>query len=338
MRTFALLCFTVFLTWIVGHDFHTPIQRWVDIGPGGKVVACLSFLGFFAAPVYLLEWWMEWRQKLNPPWPLALPKGVNRRMIVLSRSGTLRRIFRGLQLHRLYNAWLTMFPRIRSLPGSNVVYRARRTESVSLALEMLEGGNVYDGALLPADFTTFADIGCNVGYFTCLLAHHAGGRPIKGLMVDANERVIKEAVWHANRNRLDVEALHGVVGSGALGPTADFYLYQSDTCSTAKPEARVARQFKRITVPVLTLTEDWRRRFGSSRCHVLKVDIEGSELVFLQSEMEFLRRVDCIIIEWHSHRVSFEEVRAFLVGQGFQLIKIMDGTAAADGTACFKRK
>ena len=81
----------------------------------------------------------------------------------LSRSATARRMVQLLRLHRLGNAWLRSFPAVKRLPGSGVIYRATRLESIPLAVEMFEKGNLYDAALLPMGFTTFADLGCNVG-------------------------------------------------------------------------------------------------------------------------------------------------------------------------------
>jgi len=104
----------------------------------------------------------------------------------LSRSAFLRGTARALRLHDLANAWLRRFPMVRKLPGSGIIYRATRLESIPLAVEMFEKGAIYDANLLPKNFTTFADLGCNVGYFTCWLAHLAQGRPLRGLMLDAN--------------------------------------------------------------------------------------------------------------------------------------------------------
>ena len=94
----------------------------------------------------------------------------------LSRSAFARRLVQVLRLHKLGNWWLRTFPMIKRLPGSGVIYRATRLESIPLAVEMFEKGNLYDASLLPPHFTTFADLGCNVGYFTCWLMHLAAGR------------------------------------------------------------------------------------------------------------------------------------------------------------------
>src|SRR6266571_3902008 len=117
-----------------------------------------------------------------------------RRLITwLSRFAFLRRAIQRLHLHDLSNWWLGHFPTIKRLPESGVVYRASRLESIPLAVEMFEKGNLYDASLLPPAFQTFADLGCNVGYFTCWLAHLAKGRQLKGLMLDANSEAVEEA-------------------------------------------------------------------------------------------------------------------------------------------------
>src|SRR5258706_13414439 len=104
----------------------------------------------------------------------------------LSHFAFLRRSVRWLHLQRVGNWWLHTFPLLKKLPGSGVLYRATRLESIPLAVEMFEKGTLYDASLLPLNFTTFVDLGCNVGYFTCLLAHLAKGRTLPGLMLDAN--------------------------------------------------------------------------------------------------------------------------------------------------------
>ena len=84
---------------------------------------------------------------------------------------------------------------VKKLPGSGIVYRTSRLESIPLAVDMLEKGSLYPPDLLPSPLTSFADLGCNVGYFTCWLAHERG-RALKGIMVDANPEVVKETTGY----------------------------------------------------------------------------------------------------------------------------------------------
>jgi FkbM family methyltransferase len=258
----------------------------------------------------------------------------------LSRSTAARRIVQALRLHHVANAWLRRFPLVKQLPGSGVTYRATRVESIPLAQEMFDTGVLYDAALLPDGFTTFADLGCNVGYFTCWLAHLAAGRKLKGLMLDANPHAVADAQWHAQVNGMsDVFGIHGIVGEGS-GGAADFYLYESNICSTSElPDTAgmgLPGKWEKISVPRVSVGEHWKKHFGSGRCHVLKIDVEGSEMNFLNAEQSFLQLVDCIIIEWHKWRVSLGEVRAFLEHHGFRYVKTVEENDQM-GTAVFTR-
>ena len=258
----------------------------------------------------------------------------------LSRSALLRRVVQRLRLHKLGNAWLRRFPFVRKLPGSGVVYRATRLESIPLAVEMFEKGKLYDAALLPRDFTTFADLGCNVGYFTCWLAHVAAGRTLRGLMLDANPEAVQEAQWHAEANRMPgVFGLHGIAGEGNAGEFAEFYLYESNICSTSHlPDTQkmdLKGKWEKIRVPCVSIGEHWRRRFGDGRCNVLKIDIEGSELNFLKREQGFLGLCDSVLVEWHKWTVDLKELREFLNAHGFAYVKTVEENDQM-GTAFFR--
>jgi FkbM family methyltransferase len=258
----------------------------------------------------------------------------------LSRSAFARDAARFLRLTKIANAWLRRFPFVRRLPGSGVVYRAARLESIPLAVEMFER-NLYDASLLPANFSTFADLGCNVGYFTCWLAHLAKQRSIKGLMIDANPDAVKEAEWHVRANRwTGVYTLNGIVGEHSPSGFVDFYLYESNICSNSSLEQMqqlgLKGQWTKIQVPCLTLSTEWKKRFGSDRCNLLKIDVEGSEMNFLQSDADFLKQVDSILIEWHKWRVALPDVQSFLQARGFKLGKILDESDQM-GTAFFTR-
>ena len=258
----------------------------------------------------------------------------------LSRSALARKLGRALQLNRLGNAWLRKFPLTRKLSKSGVIYRATRLESIPLAVEMFEK-NLYDATLVPKGFSTFVDLGCNVGYFTCWLAHLTGNPTMKGLMIDANPDATKEAQWHAQANGWKaVQALNGILGEASSSGFVDFYLYESNICSTSSVEQMkslgLEGKWTKIQVPCLSLLDQWSKRFGAERCHLMKVDIEGSELGFLQAETEFLKRVDSVLVEWHKWRVAFNDLRAFLESKGFKLVKILDESAEM-GTAFFAR-
>ena len=259
----------------------------------------------------------------------------------LSRAAWARRLVQLIGLHRVGNAWLRAFPMIKRLPGSGVTYRATRLESIPLAVEMFDKGNLYDAKLLPPGFTTFADLGCNVGYFTCWLMHLAQGRKLRGLMLDANPDAVRDAEWHAQANGMsEIIGLHGIAGEGQVGEFAEFYLYESNICSTSHlPDVEkmaLKGRWEKIRVPCVSVESEWQKHFGDVRCHILKIDIEGSELSFLQAESTFLARCDSVLVEWHKWRVQLAELQSFLQQHGFSYIKTIEENAEM-GTAFFKR-
>lgn len=253
---------------------------------------------------------------------------MRRLIFELSRSALARNTARVLRFTRIANWWLKRCPIVKRLPGSGVVYRATRVESIPLAVEMFER-NLYDASLLPSNFSTFADLGCNVGYFTCWLGHLAQGRKIKGLMIDANPEAAADAQWHAHANGWqEVFAANGVVGAPPDQKTTDFYVYESNICSTTSVDDIKSMGLKgkwmKISVPCLKLSSVWRARFGDLRCDLLKIDIEGAELDFLRAEKDFLKQVDSILIEWHKWRVTLADLESFLAAEGFLLRKLLE--------------
>jgi FkbM family methyltransferase len=256
----------------------------------------------------------------------------------LSRSALVRHSAKALRLDKVGNAWLRQRPLVKHLPGSGIIYRATRLESIPLGVEMFEQNILYSPSTIPPAITTFADLGCNVGYFTCWLAHHRG-RGLKGLMLDANPEALAEAQWHVRANALsDVQAIHGVAGEAA--GSVDFFLYDSNICSASQPPDRgvldLAGKWRKISVPSVRIGTLWRDRFGNMPCDLLKVDIEGSELNFVREEQEFLSLVKTMIVEWHSWRTTKEMLTDELKRQGLRLDKVLE-EGPVMGTALFSR-
>jgi len=258
----------------------------------------------------------------------------------LAGSQSLRKTVKFFRLHLLANWWLRCFPVVKTLPASGIRYRARRVESLGLSVEMFDRGELYSTSDLPQNIGSFADLGCNVGYFTCWLCDRMNNRQMRGLMVDANVEAVEDAEWHVKVNDLaNVHVLHGLVGTENKGGQASFYLHTSNVCSTAAPtdeSLNKANTWKRVQVPCVNLEENWRSNFGDAPCDLLKIDIEGSEMDFFRNETYFLQRTGAILIEWHKWRVTLAEIETFLSKQGFVLKKILsegDGL----GTALFVR-
>jgi FkbM family methyltransferase len=258
----------------------------------------------------------------------------------LSRSAIVRKMVKFLRLHLLVNWWLHHFPVVKTLPGTGIRYRARRVESLGLSVQIFDENSLYSIPDVPGGIRTFADLGCNVGYFSLRLCHQMQSTQLKGLMVDANAEAIEDAQWHITTNNLrHVHALQGLVGMQETSGQANFYVHTSNVCSTTTPpeaSSEDANTWTQVQVPCIGVEENWRKYFGDERCDLVKIDIEGSEMDFFRNETDFLRRVQTIIIEWHKWKVSLGEIEQFLSAQGFSRKSILHEDADL-GTAIFAR-
>jgi FkbM family methyltransferase len=255
-------------------------------------------------------------------------------LVTLHQNNFLRRAYRGCKLHLVSNWMLGIFPYIRK--HNSIVTRAKRTEHVSLGMEIFDGDN-YPLDLLPDKIQSVADIGCNVGYFTCMLASKYG-KNLRGIMVDANPEVIKEARWHCAENQLSgIEVVEGIVGS----KSDEFYVFEADTCSASRLGEQQTADLKRFTKThgrLIDFESECRSMWKNTRCDVLKVDIEGAELEFLRSCPTFLGLVDNAFIEWHEqYDVSLQDVNTIMESAGLMYVKTISKTGT-NGTAFYKRK
>lgn len=258
----------------------------------------------------------------------------------LDQAPAFHHVVRALRLREAIAWWLKRAPRLHKLPRTGAVYCCRYLESILLADEIFNR-QVYVEAIDPDHTRTFADLGCNVGYLGPLLREVTGRQDLKGIMVDANPLMVEESNWHLRSNHLTgVKAIHALVGATTEGATADFYLLPSNLGSSQFPVFEPGKPpkgpWKRITVPCIDLEKTWRREVGDVRCHLCKMDIEGSELSLLQHSPDFFSRVDRLIIEWHSWIVPVEQLKATLSQQGFHLVKVVEELAQT-GIAWYAR-
>jgi FkbM family methyltransferase len=213
------------------------------------------------------------------------------------------------------------------MPGSGLVYRARYLESLTLANELFARPS-YQRALAGPPIRTFADIGSNVGYFGCLLAHTQGTKQIAGVMIDANAEMIEESSWHCRENGLaDIHPVYGVVGFPEGQKSATFHLNPANISSSTKtffPDRPLKGKERTVEVGCLSIEAVWKERMADARCDLLKVDIEGGEGDFLRNCGVFLARVDRVLLEWHKWHCSFEEIRGLLEQGGLSQIEVLE--------------
>jgi FkbM family methyltransferase len=237
-----------------------------------------------------------------------------------------------LKVRTIANAFLRRFPRYRQLGGIRT--RMCSIDSVLVDREIFEEGE-YRGMFPLGNVQSFADLGCNCGFFTCFLADSLDRKDIAGLLIDGNPTMVSEARWHVQTNQLaNVSAEWGMVGAGSTEKSQNFYLHPDAAGSSrfpTSPEGRVTRdQWQKIEVPVLSLAAEWRKRFGERRCDLVKIDIEGSEQTFLTDEADFIRRTKVVLVEIHRWLVDEAAIERQLFELGFRLANVLSTSPEAD--------
>lgn len=259
----------------------------------------------------------------------------------LDRLPGFHHLIRLLRVRQVIGWFLKRFPLEKTLPQSGVRYRRRYLETFFLADEFFTR-NAYSKVIDRTQVQTFADLGCNAGLFAALLAHETGRRDIRGLMVDANPEMVNEASWLLQVNELSkIKVLNGLVGASKTdAPSVEFYILPSNLGSSQFPVYEPGKppkgEWTKVTVPNLDLEKTWSDAFGDARCHLLKVDIEGSEKHLFKNEAAFLRRVDRVVVEWHKWIVSREEIEKDLREAGFDLVEVLQ-EEETNGIAWYRR-
>jgi len=251
---------------------------------------------------------------------------------VFHRFGKIRllhQIVAKLGFYALANRLLKIMPVIRRRAVSRMRIRLESVASFVLFEEMFEQAS-YRRVIDEIKPCTFIDLGCNVGWFPCLIAE-CGSRTLPiGLMVDADPRSVERTSWLLEENRLaGCKLLWGAVGMKG-SKEGVFYMNPSDTQSSLKEFGAnhpfpVKGSVKKVQVPILDIGKEWIEVHGSRRVDLLKVDIEGAEGDFLRQEVDFLASlVETIVLEWHKWHITLEDIRGILCPLGFVEISILE--------------
>jgi FkbM family methyltransferase len=247
-----------------------------------------------------------------------------------------------LGIYRASAAVLHRFPIQRRLEPSGLVYRLTSLDQLGIAGEIF-GERVYRPVLALERIDTFVDLGCNAGWFALYLAAERPNSERRGLLVDANPRIVGEARWHVERNALrNHRVVLGAVGLPAGTTTAVFHVSPSASQSSLlehQPDKQlpVKGRIVDVTVPALVVGDQWRKDFDG-HVDLVKVDIEGNELDFIRNEAPFLREhAGAVLLEWHKWHVSLAEVDAALGNLRFERTAVTAETGIT-GVALYQRE
>lgn len=143
----------------------------------------------------------------------------------------------------------------------------------------------------------FLDIGCNIGWFSCLAAS-LSKRPARLLALDANPAMVE-----ACRLNLSINGFAGEAEVCALGPergriTLHVPERRHSRASVGRANAAGFGATKEISVEMFPLAEILAR-FPGSRCDLIKMDIEGFELEALRAvPREVALNIGMIVMEY----------------------------------------
>jgi FkbM family methyltransferase len=154
---------------------------------------------------------------------------------------------------------------------------------------------------LAPDCSSFVDVGCNIGYFTCLFRKYNAAAPI--LAIDANPEMIARCEENIRLNRFEgIQALNvGVAEGDGVIP---FYVNPESPSlasfgGTANLRDQLAagtmREIQVRTRPLPDILAD----AGIAQCGLIKIDIEGYEpSLFAGLTADFHRMAERILFEY----------------------------------------
>lgn len=223
-------------------------------------------------------------------------------------------------------------PRVPFFNGT--IAKCRNVETYLLARSFNSGGH-YRQDQFPDKIHGLADLGCNVGFFPLIMRHRlASGAPV--LLVDADSRMVDEAVRNCADNGITASGCCGVVGGNWVpGEAVPFNVYQSTQCSTFATELidrrLMPRKWRVQTVQKIDVWQEWCRAFRYARLDVLKVDVEGGEVGLLAHESDLFLRVRCVVMEMHHPVADVKAIVSLMRQLGFRLTLIDEHEASSVG-------
>lgn len=147
---------------------------------------------------------------------------------------------------------------------------------------------------------SFLDLGCNIGYFSCLFgAHNQKGRI---LAIDANPRLVERC-----RENLRANGISASVLNAAVGAKEDRVVFNAPrdkpSIATLGQLALPSGPQESFEVPLRKLDNILREQ-GFDSVDLMKADIEGYEVkVFASLPREWASRFRCIVFELHDRNL-----------------------------------
>ena len=143
----------------------------------------------------------------------------------------------------------------------------------------------------------FLDVGCNVGWFSCLVAS-LPNRPKYIIAVDANSEMIDACSSNLKLNGFNAEVLLRAVGPHKGNVTFHVPRLRHSRASLGRANAEQFGDVISYSIEMSPL-EELINLFQGGRCDLIKMDIEGYELEALRTvPKEVILKVGIIIMEY----------------------------------------
>jgi FkbM family methyltransferase len=174
---------------------------------------------------------------------------------------------------------------------------------------------------------TFIDVGANIGWFT-ILASHIVGRNGKVIAFEPSGKIYSHLERNVQLNspnniRLEKTALAANHGSAILSGISDRNAGKGTIMGILPKNDENGEEVSTIRFDDYAVSE------RLSQVRMMKIDVEGAEMLCLQGAKAFLERrgADYLLIEINDHRLrqagcSSREVVNFLQGCGYRLFRI----------------
>jgi FkbM family methyltransferase len=231
------------------------------------------------------------------------------------------------QLNRM--GWERMSPAVDLACGAKVVLQT--PSDWEIFKEIFVDGE-YDEPIMDAldgedgSSCRIVDLGANIGLFSARAAElrekQFRERRLRLLSVEGNEATfgrLTNSVGRIRKERAEVTLCQGLVGDRS----GDAFIYSGSHAGShmVVPEGgRRSRLGFRNSFALPSHYVDVAAQLGKDESiDLIKCDIEGSELKFLEAYPDLLQRTQRIVIELHPLWVDMDKCRGLLKEQGFVL-------------------
>jgi len=194
---------------------------------------------------------------------------------------------------------------IRLRGGIRLTYRLNKGDLQSLREVWIEEAYRLP---VPIESSVIIDLGANIGMTSVWLAKRYGcSRIIAVEPSAANARLVR-------RNVAD-NALPAEVVEAAVGPTDGTALFEESRSSNLGHLGTTGREVRLVSMDsVLRAVPD------QSPVDLVKMDIEGGEQALLDGDLDWLRRVRSLVVEFHPDMVDYPGLIQTLQKAGFRHI------------------